>query len=106
MYAASYKQVPIGDTFGLLRKAQRLEGLMSTPADNETMKPSEAIPTGCSQCGVELSPIWHDAPKSTLSGWAPPVNGTNGHAEGGVKLEDAPPPNKICHQCHFKLIEA
>lgn len=109
MYAATYKQVPIGDTFGLLRKAERLERLMPSLPDDEPAKALNGTTRPiCTKCGIDVTPMWHDLPFKIAS--VPRTNGViaNGDANGHVKRETPAGPGhaKVCHQCHFGAMQA
>ena len=114
MYTSSYKFLPPDDSFPLLRKATRLaQVLPAAPASTELEKI-------CRDCGVDVSPQWHDAPsiKDIDTGMeidmafdAMPNGISNGigHEETKMELdmdgertkphEDSP---WLCHLCWFK----
>jgi hypothetical protein len=93
MYAATYKQVPIGDTFGLLRKAERLERLMPPTADKESTQLEEA--DICARCGVDVSPKWWL--------WKPENESEFDCDPSSWRRSSTESIPRVCHQCHFKL---
>lgn len=104
-YATTYRASPnFAESFGLLRKAQRIEEYLTVPngaARPTSMTPlannhsaTEEPPCMCKTCGITTSPIWHDLPLS------------NGIPNGKTLQGDSDPSvgqhQKLCHQCYFK----
>ncbi|KAH9930212.1 uncharacterized protein B0H18DRAFT_993754 [Fomitopsis serialis] len=90
VYCKSYKQVPIAQTHGLLRKARRLDSILnngteSLPADSDLPPSSEPR---CYRCHSEFSPFFH------------PVSAT---ANGTTSLADRR--TWQCHQCFVETRE-
>ncbi|EPT02944.1 hypothetical protein FOMPIDRAFT_101265 [Fomitopsis schrenkii] len=72
VYCKNYKQVPIAQTHGLLRKARRLDSILNAgveipPAEAEVPLSSSSDPH-CFRCNSEFSPFFHPM--------APTPNGT------------------------------
>ena len=85
MYCRNYKQAPIAQTHGLLRKARRLDkilhaslgdGSSTASVDGDSMQ-STADPH-CYRCQTEYSPFFHEVTNT---------------AQGEAK-------SWLCHKCH------
>ncbi|RSH90248.1 putative PHD type zinc finger protein with BAH domain-containing protein [Saitozyma podzolica] len=89
IYTASYKCLPPHDeTFALLRKATRLDLFLPQPVPKiEPLKE-------CRDCGVDVSPLWHDLLFADDAMEVDEVPGQSG--TGGVLGR------KVCHLCWFK----
>lgn len=104
-YATTYRASPnFVESFGLLRKAQRIEEYLTVPnrvARLTSMTPlvhnrsaAEEQTCKCKTCGITTSPIWHDFPLS---------NGiANGKRLEGDSNSSVGQHQKLCHQCYFK----
>ncbi|OCF37587.1 hypothetical protein I316_00713 [Kwoniella heveanensis BCC8398] len=57
VYSSTYKAIPPHDSFPMLRKAQRLESYLPSSFSDEIIRP---YTSGCTDCGVDVSPLWHD----------------------------------------------
>ncbi|KAL1941284.1 hypothetical protein VTO73DRAFT_7496 [Trametes versicolor] len=86
MYCRNYKQAPIAQTHGLLRKARRLDkildavvgGDISSAASVDGDSAQSAADPHCYRCQTEFSPFFHEvtnAPRSGAKSW-------------------------LCHKCH------
>ena len=84
MYNETYKQAQLKEkTYGLLRKARRLDDVVKGPRFDSTpvMDPSLAPPADqkCIHCGTEFSPFWWSvAPAPAIP---PKVNGLSAPSE-------------------------
>jgi len=84
LYNETYKQAqPKEKTYGLLRKARRLDEVVKGPRFDSTpvMDPSLAPPADhkCVHCGTEFSPFWWSV--TSAPAIPPRVNGLSGTAE-------------------------
>jgi hypothetical protein len=111
MYAATYKQVPIGDSFGLLRKAERLEHLMPPlppRLDKELTElggPDEEA--NCVECGVDVSPRWWSSAAPSSHDTVFSLGSVPQAVAGAVPMSEQPPVKRlarVCHQCHCKSL--
>lgn len=97
LYNETYKQAqPKEKTYGLLRKARRLDEVVKGPRFDSTpvMDPSLAPPANhkCIHCGTEFSPFWWSV--ASAPAIHPKANGLSGTAEDievkvNVSEEDA-----------------
>jgi len=85
MYSKNYKQVPLEQSYGLLRRAYRLDQALAIP-DNKMVIEADASIDRCCKCGTEWSPFF----------W--PVS-------DGVQNGTGKPPVK-CHSCHFPELKS
>lgn len=95
VYSKHYKQAHIGNTHGLLRKAQRLDTILNTE-DSDASESSRAFPDPqCTRCRTEFSPSFYPTPPST-----PPRDG-EGERDGG-RTPSSAAQAWLCHRCHFQ----
>ena len=90
LYNETYKQAqPKEKTYGLLRKARRLDEVVKGPRFDSTpvMDPSLASPADqkCIHCGTEFSPFWWSV--SATPAVPPKVNGLSGTAEEEIEVK-------------------
>ncbi|OSD04730.1 hypothetical protein PYCCODRAFT_1433065 [Trametes coccinea BRFM310] len=84
VYCRNYKQAPVAQTHGLLRKARRLDKILNAngdvssvvSADNESTQ--SAAEPHCYRCQTEFSPFFHEVTNT---------------AQGDAK-------SWLCHKCH------
>lgn len=84
VYCKNYKQVPIAQTHGLLRKARRLDSILNTGVDSSAADPevqSSSDPR-CYRCHSEFSPFFHPVSAAT--------NGSSSYSDTRTWL---------CHRC-------
>lgn len=86
MYCQAYKQAPVGQAHGLLRKARRLDQILNVRADPMIITPEQTSPDPeCQRCRSQFSPAFYRLPLS---------NGL----QGGTSMA---PDTWVCHKCHF-----
>ncbi|KAH9832546.1 uncharacterized protein C8Q71DRAFT_258205 [Rhodofomes roseus] len=91
VFCKNYKQVPIAQTHGLLRKARRLDSILSNgaegvPPDSELHPSSEPR---CYRCHSEFSPFFHPGSATT--------NGASSHTDSRTSW--------LCHRCFVETRE-
>jgi len=92
-YAASVGQVPKDNSFGLLRKAKRLEDQLATRSDH-TQGASDG--TECSVCATHFSPKWYTRTETV------PTDSTTSASTTAIATAIATSSStKLCHQCWF-----
>ncbi|KAF9466166.1 hypothetical protein BDZ94DRAFT_1252260 [Collybia nuda] len=86
VYCQAYKQAPVGQAHGLLRKARRLDQILNVRVDPVITPLEQTSPDPeCQRCRSQFSPAFYRLPL------------TNG-LQGGT----SPAPDTwICHKCHF-----
>ncbi|KAH9945765.1 hypothetical protein B0H21DRAFT_860461 [Amylocystis lapponica] len=94
LYCKNYKQVPIAQTHGLLRKARRLDNILHANGQDSASTPStdsDALSADpkCYQCHSEFSPFFHLI--------QPPHSGKS-TMQGDEK-------RWLCHRCHVEMRE-
>ncbi|KDR80821.1 hypothetical protein GALMADRAFT_60740 [Galerina marginata CBS 339.88] len=95
VYCQAYKQAPVGQAHGLLRKARRLDTILNirtesvTPSVHPTSTSSDPE---CYRCHSQFSPAFYRSSDSI------PSPAVNGHREGHEIW--------ICHKCHFEMNES
>jgi len=85
LYCRTYKQVPLEHSYGLLRRAYRLDQALAIP-ENPPPKDTNAEVDSCCKCGTTYSPYF----------WPLGAGLTNGHSNG--HLTKAP---VVCQKCKF-----
>ena len=75
VYCRVYKQAPVATTYGLLRKAKRLDAALGWKGEPTAFTETAAPHLECAKCRTEFSPLFH------------PVEGSPGVV--------------LCHTCHF-----
>jgi hypothetical protein len=93
VYCQAYKQAPIGQAHGLLRKARRLDSILNIRSSDAQQPIQPVVPAGpepsCCRCQSQFSPAFYPAADT---GYA-----ANGPSES---------PLWMCHKCHFEAAEA
>lgn len=80
MYCRNYKQVPLEQSYGLLRRAYRLDQALKIPPPSASIE-TEVTGDICSRCGSTTSPYFWPAPNE-------------------MTTDDSKPP-VVCHRCHW-----
>jgi len=99
-YAASVGQVPKDNSFGLLRKAKRLEDQLATRADH-TQGASDG--TECSVCATHFSPKWYsqtETAETAATQLAPSASITT-TITTATPTTSPKSSSRLCHQCWF-----
>ncbi|KAF8972764.1 hypothetical protein BDZ97DRAFT_1649930 [Flammula alnicola] len=91
VYCQAYKQAPVGQAHGLLRKARRLDTILNIRSD---VPPPIQLPTStsdpeCYRCHSQFSPAFYPVTETSLA-----LNGTRNGQEVWM-----------CHKCHFEVNE-
>lgn len=99
MYCKHYKQAKIADTYGLLRKAHRLDMILNTEeSDDADSESSRAFPDPqCRRCHTEFSPTFYPTPPST-----PPHANGDADMDADVGTPSSSAQSWLCHQCHWR----
>ncbi|KAI0339680.1 hypothetical protein BDW22DRAFT_1486765 [Trametopsis cervina] len=87
VYCKNYKQTEVGNTHGLLRKAQRLDATLNTEDSVESESSHSSPDPQCTRCHTEFSPVFYPTPPST-----PPSGGSPSSMSQ----------TWLCHRCHFE----
>jgi hypothetical protein len=95
-YANSAGQVPREQSFGLLRKAKRLEDQVAKCRFYGETKVDTSSDPCCIECGTDASPKWYPQ-----NDGATPTTPTTAQSSTSKK-SSAPIGPQICHQCSFR----
>ncbi|KAG8995660.1 putative PHD type zinc finger protein with BAH domain-containing protein [Tulasnella sp. JGI-2019a] len=91
IYCRTYKQVPLEHSYGLLRRAYRLDQALTAPDGHAAKETTPAKFDTCCKCGTTYSPYF----------WPLVPSLTNGHSNGhSVK------PLVVCQKCKFAAPDA
>ncbi|PPQ93874.1 hypothetical protein CVT25_013583 [Psilocybe cyanescens] len=96
VYCQAYKQAPVSQAHGLLRKARRLDTILGIRNENQNSSyaaSAEPEPE-CRQCHSQFSPAFYRIPAAAARG-EQALRGLEGY-EG----------DWMCHQCHFTWTES
>lgn len=90
VYCQAYKQAPIGQAHGLLRKARRLDNILNVRSEaTVTIVPANSVEPQCHRCHTQFSPAFYPL--------AEPPSTVNGQQNTLDMWE--------CHRCHFEASE-
>ncbi|THV02548.1 hypothetical protein K435DRAFT_749271 [Dendrothele bispora CBS 962.96] len=78
VYVREYKQAQIANTYGLLRKARRLDSLLHPRSDTPPAPDPALDNLECCQCHTQFSPAFYPSPST--------------------------PGASLCHSCHFTFL--
>lgn len=103
VFCQAYKQAPVSQAHGLLRKARRLDNILNIRSENTTAAstpvPSSAADPECSRCSSKFSPAFYRADTGMMHDYG--SRSVSPFSNNGMR-EDV---TWLCHRCHFESLE-